>query len=383
MPTANPPAIAFNKPWMGSEEVDAVRDTLASGTIRGDGPVSHRVQGQMETWLDVSHVFLTTSCTHALEMAMIVLDIGPGDEVIMPSFNFVSSANAAVLRGATPVFAEVHPRTLNLDVDDAIRRITPRTKAIVPVHYAGVSCDMDALMTHAGAHDLYVIEDAAQGVDAWYNGQALGTMGDIGCYSFHETKNITCGEGGAFLTQHEALARKAELVREKGTNRSAFIRGEVDKYTWVSEGSSYIQSDILASVLEAQLQKRDTIKARRRTVWEAYYDALAPLADTAPLHLPHIPDGCDSNYHIFFFRVDTPDRRNHLLDALKANGIAASFHYIPLHSSPFGETYVDDDLPVTRHCSETLIRLPLHPDLAHDAPQIADRVAEIVAAQMT
>lgn len=378
MPADDRPDIAFNEPWMGAEEADAVRDTLARGTIRGDGPVSSRVQKQMETWLDVDHVFLTTSCTHALEMAMIALGIGPGDEVIMPSFNFVSSANAVVLRGATPVFAEVHPDTLNLDVADAARRITPRTKAIVPVHYAGVSCDMEALMDCADAHGLPVVEDAAQGVDAWYHGQALGTIGDIGCYSFHETKNISCGEGGAFLTPHEDIARKAELVREKGTNRSAFIRGEVDKYTWVSEGSSYIQSDILAAVLEAQLQKRDAIKTRRRTVWNAYYDALAALADTAPLHLPHIPEGCDSNYHIFFFRVDTPDRRNHLLDALKANGIAASFHYIPLHSSPFGEKYVEDDLPVTRHCSETLIRLPLHPGLADDAPQIADRVADVV-----
>ena len=373
-------SIPFNKPVLGRSEIDAVEDVLASGAIRGDGPVSQRVQEKMEDWLDIEHVFLTTSCTHALEMAMIVLDIGPGDEVIMPSFNFVSSANAVVLREATPVFAEVSPDTLNVDVEDVARKITPRTKAIVPVHYAGVSCDMDALLSLAEEHNLYVVEDAAQGVDAYYEGQPLGTMGDIGCYSFHETKNITCGEGGAFLTNSDEIARKAELVREKGTNRSAFIRGEVDRYTWVSEGSSYIQSDVLAAILEKQLEKRDEIKARRQTVWQAYWDALAPLAEDDVLTLPHVPEGCNSNYHIFFIRLPTPALRNQVLDALKDHGINATFHYIPLHDSPFGQEYLDDEvaLPVTKRCSNTLIRLPLHPELAASAEETAKRTAQII-----
>lgn len=372
--------IAFNEPWTGEAEAEAARKVLDAGTIRGDGPVSSRVQEKLASWLGIDEVFLTTSCTHALEMAMMVLEIGPGDEVIMPSFNFVSSGNAVVLRGATPVFAEIRPDTLNVDVEDVARKITPRTKAIIPVHYAGVSCDMDALMALADEHDVYVVEDAAQGVDAHYNGAPLGTIGDIGCYSFHETKNISCGEGGAFLTDNEDLARQAELVREKGTNRSAFIRGEVDKYTWVSEGSSYIQSDILAAVLEAQLEKRDAIKTRRKTIWTAYREALTPFAADGRVALPHVPDACQTNYHIFFFRVETPTLRNQLLDALKEAGIQATFHYIPLHSSPFGQQFVESDeaFPITEHCSKTLIRLPVYPQLAERARSLAERVADIV-----
>lgn len=377
-------SIPFNKPALGRSEIEAVKAVLNSGTIRGDGPVSQRVEERLEEWLDIEHVFLTTSCTHALEMAMIVLEVGPGDEVIMPSFNFVSSANAVVLRGATPVFADINPDTLNIDVDDVARKVTPRTKAIVPVHYAGVSCDMDALLAIADDHDLYVVEDAAQGIDAYYDGAPLGTMGDIGCYSFHETKNLTCGEGGAFLTDHDELARKAELVREKGTNRSAFIRGEVDKYTWVHEGSSYIQSDILASVLDAQLDKRSEIKARRKAVWTAYWDALAPLAEDDTLSLPRIPPRRDSNYHIFFFRVSSPERRTEVLGALKDRGINATFHYIPLHSSPFGQKYleVEEPLPVTSHCSKTLVRLPVYPELADTADETAEQAAQIIDDQL-
>ena len=376
--------VSFNEPTTGATEADAVREALESGTIRGDGPVSQRVEEYLKEWLGIDHVFLTTSCTHALEMAMIALDIGPGDEVIMPSFNFVSSGNAVVLRGATPVFAEIKPDTLNVDPEDVADRITPQTKAIIPVHYAGVGCDMKALLSLAEQHDLYVVEDAAQAIDAYYEGHPLGTMGDIGCYSFHETKNITCGEGGAFLTDSEEIARKAELVREKGTNRSAFIRGEVDKYTWVSEGSSYIQSDVLASVLEAQLEKRNEIKRRRRIVWEAYHEALSPLADSQEIHLPPIPDGRRSNYHIFFFRVATPELRNQILDALKDHGIQATFHYIPLHSSPFGKRFVEPEqtLPITERCSKTLIRLPLYPQLVDDAEQVARQTSCVIRNQL-
>jgi dTDP-4-amino-4,6-dideoxygalactose transaminase len=380
MSDQSPPSISFNEPVLGDPEAEAVRDVLDSGTVRGDGPVSQRVETQMEEWLDIDHVFLTTSCTHALEMAMLVLDIGPEDEVIMPSFNFVSSANAVVLRGATPVFAEIRPDTLNVDVEDVASKITDRTKAIVPVHYAGVSCRMDALQSLADEHDLYIVEDAAQGVDAYYKGAPLGTLGDIGCYSFHETKNLTCGEGGAFLTNDDDLARRAEIAREKGTNRSAFIRGEVDKYTWVDEGSSYIPSDILAAILKVQLSKRASIKEKRKKVWKAYYNALVPLAEKGSLQLPSVPDACNSNYHIFFFRVNTPRQRDALLDALQDHGIDASFHYIPLHSSPFGQQYVEEDmtLPNTEHCSQTLIRLPLHPKLADQCPALAEQIADVI-----
>lgn len=372
--------IPFNRPFTGPEEAQAVAAAVHEDTLHGDGPISRRVQAYLRDWLDVRHAFLTTSCTHALEMAMIALDVGPGDEVIMPSFTFVSTANAVVLRGARPVFAEIRPETLNLDPEDVARRITDRTKAIVPVHYAGVGCDMDALMAVAEEHGHYVVEDAAQGVDAYYHGRALGTIGHIGCYSFHDTKNVTCGEGGAFLTNSDVLAERAELVREKGTNRSAFIRGEVDKYSWVSRGSSYIQSDILAALLEVQLRRRGAIREQRQAVWEAYHEALAPLAEEGHVVLPVIPEGRQSNYHIFFFRAQTAGQRNALLDALREAGIHAVFHYVPLHSSPFGRETLgtDVELPVTTHCAQTLVRLPVYPQLAERAEEVAAQVRDVV-----
>jgi dTDP-4-amino-4,6-dideoxygalactose transaminase len=313
-------------------------------------------------------------------MAMIALGIGPGDEVIMPSFTFVSSANAVVLRGARPVFAEITPETLNIDPEDIVRQITPRTRAIVPVHYAGVACDMDAIMDIARRHRLFVIEDAAQGVDAYHGDRALGTIGDIGCYSFHDTKNITCGEGGAFLTNNDEIAEQAEFVREKGTNRSAFFRGEIDKYNWISPGSSYIQSDILAALLEAQLTRREQIRSDRGLVWQAYYDALKPIARDKGVILPVVPGYATSNYHIFYFRVTTTALRDQVLNALKRQGIQATFHYVPLHSSPYGRStlHCRELLSVTQMCSETLIRLPIFPQLAEQAPELAARVADIV-----
>ncbi len=377
--------IPFNRPYTGPRERQAVADAVQQDVLHGDGPISRRVQQQLRDWLGVRHALLTTSCTHALEMAMIALGVGPGDEVIMPSFTFVSSANAAVLRGARPVFAEIRPGTLNLDPDDTARRITPRTKAIVPVHYAGVACDMDAIMDLARQHDLRVVEDAAQAVDAYHRDRPLGTIGDVGCYSFHDTKNITCGEGGAFLTNDDAIAESAEIVREKGTNRSAFFRGEVDKYSWVGEGSSYIQSDVLAALLEAQLARRDEIKAKRRRVWDAYYEALRPLAEDEALTLPTVPDYAAPNYHLFYFRTGTPAARDAALRALKANGIQAAFHYVPLHSSPYGRQTLGctQELPVTQHCSETLVRLPVYPQLADRAGDVAAQVANLLAAHLT
>lgn len=357
--------IPFNRPYIGKEEEEAVLKALRSRNLRGDGAFTKRVQREMEAWLDVGHVLLTTSCTHALEMAMMVLGVGRGDEVIMPSFNFVSSANAAVLRGATPVFADIRPDTMNICPDDIARKITPKTKIIVPVHYAGVACDMDAIMGVAQKHDIFVVEDAAQAVDAYYDDKPLGSVGHIGCFSFHDTKNITCGEGGAFITNNDAIAEKAEIIREKGTNRAAFMRGEIDKYTWVSEGSSYIPSDMLAAMLEAQLEKKEEIKRKRKVRWERYREALQPCAEAGKIQLPLIPDRCRSNYHIFFFLTNSAEEQDRLLKRFKNAGIPASFHYVPLHNAPFARQLLDEhaELSATQQYSNRLIRLPLYPDL--------------------
>ncbi|WP_412062433.1 dTDP-4-amino-4,6-dideoxygalactose transaminase [Rubrivirga sp. IMCC45206] len=371
--------IPFSKPSVGPAEQAAVAAALGNDVLHGDGAVSRRVQAKLREWLGVEHALLTTSCTHAIEVAMLALGLGPGDEVILPSFTFVSTANPVVLRGATPVFADVDLGTMNLDPEDVARRVTPRTRAIIPVHYGGVACDMDALQAIADQHDLVIVEDAAQGVDATYKGRPLGTIGDIGCYSFHDTKNLMCGEGGAYLTNSDELARKAELVREKGTNRAAFLRGDVDKYTWVSLGSSYIQSDVLAALLEAQLDRRDEIKRQRMAVWDAYRAAFAPLVEAGRVSLQTIPEGAAHNAHLFYFRTETPELRGAAIDALRAAGLQAVFHYVPLHSSPFGrENGCDYDLPATTLGAETLVRLPLFPDLAPQAGEVAARAVEAV-----
>jgi len=372
--------IPFNKPYIKKKEREAVAEALGQDVIHGDGPTTERVQDTLRDWLGVDCALLTTSCTHALEMAMMTLDVGPGDEVIMPSFNFVSSANAVVLRGATPVFAEIRPDTLNLDPAAVEEKITEDTVAIVPVHYGGVACDMEAFLKLGEEYDVAIVEDAAQGVDAYYDGEPLGTIGDIGCYSFHDTKNVTSGEGGAFLTDDEDIARRAEIVREKGTNRSAFYRGEVDKYSWVDEGSSYIPSDLLAALLGAQLARRAEIKEKRKQVWTMYREALRPLVEDGPLEWQKIPEYADPNYHLFYLRTRTPAERDELLDALKDAGIQATFHYVPLHSSPYGRETLGctDDLSTTQHCSETLIRLPLYPQLVDRAGVVAEEVVSEV-----
>ena len=359
--------IPLTLPYMDEDEQQAIIKALADGKIIGNGAISKRVQKKMQELFDVKHVLLTPSCTAALEMSMLALDIGPGDEVILPSFTFVSAANCIVLRGATPVFADILPETLNIDPEEIRRRITPRTKGIMPMHYAGVGCEMDAIMGIAEEHDLFVVEDAAQGVDALYKNQYLGTIGDIGCYSFHGTKNITCGEGGAFLTNDDEIARKAEIIHEKGTNRAAFIRGQVDKYSWISMGSSYVLSDLLAAVLEVQLKKRVEIKYKRKEIWNAFYNGLKSLESQEKLKLTVIPEGCDLNYHIFFFRVSAKDIRDRLLDKLRSCGIGATFHYIPLHSSPYGKVFFpmieNLELRHTEELSNNLIRLPIYPGL--------------------
>jgi dTDP-4-amino-4,6-dideoxygalactose transaminase len=320
----------------------------------------------MEEAFGVKHVLLTPSCTHALEMAMLVLEIGPGDEVIVPSFSFVSAANCIVLRGATPVFAEVHPATLNLDPDDVREKITAHTRALIVVHYAGVSADMDTLQALADEHSFAIVEDAAQAVDATYKGRYLGTIGQIGCYSFHATKNLTCGEGGAFVTNDDTLARRAEIVREKGTDRSAFLRGEVDKYSWRAAGSSYLLSDLQAAMLETQFEKRATIKECRRAICERYLATLGPLADEGQIELPVVPPECSPNYHIFFFLAKTAGQRDFILTGLKREGIGATFHFVPLHSSPYTVTHSAEQqraLSITEERSARLIRLPLFNDM--------------------
>ena len=361
--------IPFTQPLIEEDDIEAVEIALRERNLVGDGVVSKRVEAKIEDAFDVKHVLLIPSCTHALELAMLVLGIGPGNEVIVPSFSFPSAANCVILRGGTPVFAEIHPDTLNLDPDDVRRKVSPRTRAIIPVHYAGVGCDMDALLAVASEHGIAIVEDAAQGVDATYRDRYLGTIGDIGCYSFHATKNLTCGEGGAFLTNDDELAARAEIAREKGTDRSAFLRGEVDKYSWRAPGSSYLLADFQAALLESQFEKRATVKARRKKIWQQYYDALAPVAGEGLLKLPVIPAECSSNYHIFFFLARKPEERDTILARLREVGIGATFHFVPLHSSPFGQTFHDvarDPLPITEQLSSTLVRLPLHNNMSDE-----------------
>jgi dTDP-4-amino-4,6-dideoxygalactose transaminase len=370
--------IAFSRPWYDEREVEAVRRALAVQAC-GDGPASRRVEARLASLVGARRVLLTTSGTHALELALLALGIGPGQEVVCPSFTFVSSANAVLRVGARPVFAEIEERTLGLDPGDVERRITPRTAALIPVHYAGVAPDMEALGGIARRHGLRLVEDAAQGIAARWRGRALGTLGDAGCLSFHETKNVSCGEGGALVLQDPELAARAEIAREKGTNRSAFLRGQVDRYTWVAEGSSYVISDVLAAILEAQLDKLDEIQARRAAVVARYREGLAEWAEAHGVRLPvELPDR-ESNSHIFYLLYPEARLRDVALAALRGRGIMATFHYIPLHSSPHGRALGAnrDALPVTDRVAATLLRLPLHAQLGDtDVDRVIDAVRE-------
>lgn len=358
--------IKFSEPYITNRELELIKDSISKGEISGDRFYTKKCTEFIEQIFGTKKALLTTSCSSALDMAALLLDLKENDEVIMPSYTFVSTANAVVLRGAKPVFAEIDGNTLNIDPIDVERKITEKTKAIFPVHYAGVSCDMDKIMNIAKKYNLKVVEDAAQGVNAKYKGRYLGTIGDIGCYSFHETKNYSCGEGGAILINYdEELAKRAEIIREKGTNRSQFIRGEVDKYTWIDVGSSYLLSDILASILWAQFEKLDEINSKRKKIYETYYEGLKILEDKGKLKLPVIPKYCQSNYHIFYILLNSEEERNYLLDKLKQKDIQATFHYIPLHISPMGRKlgYKSDDLPVTEDVSKRILRLPIYPEL--------------------
>jgi dTDP-4-amino-4,6-dideoxygalactose transaminase len=368
--------IPLSVPWFDEEEPRRVREAL-SGRVAGDGPFGKRVESRLAALLGAPRVLLTTSCTHALELALLALGVGPGDEVLCPSFTFVSTANAALRVGALPVFADIEEETLGLDPADVERRLTPRTRVLVPVHYAGVAPDMDALLALAARRGIRVVEDAAQGLCATYKGRPLGALGDAGCFSFHETKNITCGEGGALALRDPEVIRRAEIVREKGTNRSAFLRGEVDKYTWVSEGSSYVLSDVLSAILDAQLDKLEQIQERRRRVAEAYRTGLRGWAAARSVRLFEPPPERVANDHLFYLLFPGPEERDSSLAALKTRGIGAAFHYVPLHSSPHGRELGADvpRLPVTESVAGRLLRLPLHPLLQLEE---VERVIEAV-----
>lgn len=354
--------IPFNAPPVIGTESEYLQSAMNSGKLCGDGGFTRRCQQWMEQRFHSKKVLLTPSCTASLEMAAILLDIQPGDEVIMPSYTFVSTANAFVLRGAHIVFVDIRPDTMNIDETKIAAAITDKTRAIVPVHYAGVACEMDTIMAIAKQHNLFVVEDAAQGVMSSYKGQALGTIGHIGCFSFHETKNYTAGgEGGATLINDPALVERAEVIREKGTNRSQFFRGLVDKYTWRDIGSSYLMADLQAAFLWAQLEAATTINELRLVLWNNYYQALTPLANTGRIELPVIPEGCVQNAHMFYLKLRDMDDRSALIAYLREAEIMAVFHYIPLHSSPAGEkfaTFHGEDHFTTQE-SERLLRLPL------------------------
>lgn len=354
--------ISFNiPPYVGTEE-RYISEAIASRKICGDGSFTKRCNEKLEELTGTKKALLTTSCTHATEMTALLTDIGPGDEVIMPSFTFVSTADAFVLRGATAVFVDIRPDTMNMDEKLIEAAITPKTKAIVPVHYAGVACEMDTIMDIARRHNLYVIEDAAQGVSSFYKGKALGTIGDYGCFSFHETKNYSMGEGGALLIQDENNIERAEIIREKGTNRSKFFRGQIDKYTWVAAGSSYLPSELNAAYLYAQLEQIDKIFDSRMRVWNRYYEGLKSLAEAGCIELPVIPEGCEHNAHMFYIKAKDLEERTALIAFLKTRGVSAVFHYIPLHSAPAGlkmGRFHGEDRYTTRE-SERLVRLPLY-----------------------
>jgi dTDP-4-amino-4,6-dideoxygalactose transaminase len=353
--------IPFNKPYMTGREVSYIAEAHANNMLSGDGPFTRRCQAWLEQTTGCSKALLTHSCTAALEMAAILADIQPGDEVIMPSYTFVSTANAFVLRGGVPVFVDIRPDTLNMDETLIEVAITQRTKTIVPVHYAGVACEMDTIMAIAERHNLLVIEDAAQGVQATYHGRPLGSIGHLGCYSFHETKNIISGEGGALLINDPALAERAEMIREKGTNRTKFFRGQLDKYTWVDLGSSYLPGEIIAAFLWAQMEEADSITARRLAIWERYHTALASLEQTGRVRRPLIPKGCVHNAHMYYLLLNDLDARTSFIDVMRAQGVNCVFHYVPLHDSPYGQKVArtQGELVVTNELADRLVRLPL------------------------
>ena len=363
--TENSSFIPFNRPFFSGSEFDLIRQAIANRRLSGDGEFTKQCHAILEQELGVAKALLTTSCTHALEMAGLLLDLKEGDEVIVPSFTFVSTVNAFVLRGARPVFIDIRPDTLNLDESKLESLITPRTKAIVVVHYAGVGCELDRIMALARQHGIPVIEDNAHGLFGKYKGRHLGTFGALATLSFHETKNVSCGEGGALLINDSRYIERAEIIREKGTNRNRFFRGEVDKYTWVDIGSSYLPSEILAAFLRAQLEVRASIQAARKRIWEYYAEHLAGWAATAGARLPFVPAHCEQPYHMFYLILSSPGEREELIAYLNRHGINSVFHYQPLHLSAMGQRFGGrpGDCPVAEDVSDRLLRLPFYNDL--------------------
>ena len=360
--------INFNVPPVVGDEIKYIEDAIATRKICGDGKYTKMCNQWFEEKTGAAGVLLTTSCTHATELAALLCDIRPGDEVIMPSYTFVSTADAFVLRGAKVVFVDIRPDTMNIDEKIIENAISSKTKAIVPVHYAGVSCEMDTIMDIASKYNLFVIEDAAQGVMATYKGRALGTIGDVGCYSFHETKNYSMGEGGAIILKDREKMELAEIIREKGTNRSKFFRGQIDKYTWVAAGSSYLPSELNAAYLWAQLIKAEEIYDNRMNIWNIYNEQLNDLKQKEYIELPYVPSECKHNAHMFYIKTKDLDERTNLLNYLKENGVLAVFHYIPLHSAPAGIRYGEfrgEDKYTTAE-SERLVRLPLYYGLSEE-----------------
>lgn len=354
--------INFNVPPFTGKEMDYIRQAVEAQKICGDGQFTARCNQWIEERTNTAKALLTTSCTHATEMAALLMKVGPTDEVIMPSYTFVSTADAFVLRGGIPVFVDIRPDTMNLDETKIEAAITEKTVGIVPVHYAGVACEMDTIMKIAAKYGLWVIEDAAQGIMSTYKGRALGTFGEFGCFSFHETKNYSMGEGGALLIRDKSYIEEAEILREKGTNRSKYHRGQIDKYTWVNHGSSYLPSDMNAAYLWAQLEMAEEINESRLRIWERYYENLLPLKEEGLLELPTVPEGCVHNAHMFYIKTKDIEERSALIKELKAKEILAVFHYIPLHSAPAGlkfGRFHGEDIYTTKE-SERLLRLPMY-----------------------
>jgi dTDP-4-amino-4,6-dideoxygalactose transaminase len=372
--------IPYHRPTMGDAEFDYVRKALASGQLAGDGSFTKRCHALLEWRTGAPRALLTHSGTAALELAALLAELKPGDEVIMPSYTFTSTANAFVLRGAVPVFVDIRRDTLNLDETLVEQAVTRRTRAIVPVHYAGVGCAMDAILDIAKRRGLLVIEDASQGFDATYRGRPLGTFGQLGVLSFHETKTVMCGEGGALLVNDLAMGERAEIVREKGTNRSAFFRGMVDQYTWVDVGSSYLPSDILAAVLLGQLEATDQVTRRRHALWSRYHAGFSELETKGLVHRPAVPAHCRHNAHIYWILLPSLDARRQVIERLRASGIQAVFHYVPLHSSPAGRRFGRPAAPlhVTDDVSDRILRLPMWAELGDAVDEVIERVCAAV-----
>ena len=373
--------LPFNRPYMTGREFDFIREAHANGKLSGDGPFSARCHAWLEQHLGTGRALLTPSCSSALELAALIIGVGPGDEVIMPSYTFTSTANAFVLRGAVPVFVDIRAETMNIDEGLIERAVTPRTKAIVVVHYAGVACDMGVVQDIAARHGLVVIEDAAQGLGSTWKGRALGSIGSLGCLSFHETKNVTCGEGGALLVNDAALVARAEIVREKGTDRSAFFRGEVDKYTWREAGTSCLPGELAAAFLWAQLLAAQDITARRLAIWNTYHAALADAERQGWLRRPTVPDGCAHNAHMYYLLLPSLHARTGVIRRLRETGVQAVFHYVPLHASPAGRRLgrVSGSMQHTESLSQRLLRLPLW--IGVDAGQVLAALGPACAAE--